>query len=190
MRQITRKIVSAFERREALKIDNSRTDGTSLWLFENKIAEWRTDGLWISNAGWKSNTTKERLNGLTGVGISSVRGKWFLNNVEWNGQWVNVDDFSFVDPYYIAVENVAVRAEPEPVFDITSEWMSSGYSRPVYSVFHTNIESELEAIELKLTEAGIPSRRMESDTVGKYQPNYFVVVRPQDLKNSLIIIKQ
>ena len=182
MNLITRKIVSAFERRVALKIDNSHTDGNSLYLFENKIAQWGVDGLYITNAGWKSRVTKERLNGLTGVRITQVRGVWFLNDIEWNGGWVNVNQFS-------AFETIEEQSEPEVVFDITSEWTRAGYSKPVYSVYHTNIETELDAIEFKLTSSGIPSRRMESDTTGTYRPNHFVVVRPEDFKNSLIIIK-
>ena len=178
MRLITQRIVSAFEGRRALKIDNSETDGTSLWLFGNKIAEWRNDGLWITNAGWKSNTTKERLNGLTGVRVQSIRRQWYLNDYAWDGGWINVHTM-------VTTEQV----DEIDLFDTTSEWMDAGYSKPVYSVFHANNEIELDAVEFKLQSAGIPSRRMESDTAGKYKPNYFVVVRPEDFRNSLIIIK-
>jgi hypothetical protein len=178
MRQITQRIVSAFEGRRALKIDNSETDGTSLWLFGNKIAEWRNDGLWITNAGWKSNTTKERLNGLTGVRVQSLRRQWYLNDMAWDGEWINVHTMTSRE-----------EAEAFDLFDTTSEWMDAGYSKPVYSVFHTTYELELDAVEFKLQSSGIPSRRMESDTAGTYRPNYFVVVKPEDFHNSLIIIK-
>lgn len=188
MRQITEKIVSAFERRVALKVNNTRTDGTSIWLHNNKIAEWRNDGLWISNAGWDSRTTKERLNGLTGVRIHSHRGTLYLNGNAWDGGWVNVGTFS---NYWGSTEaaEVVEETEPEVVFDITSEWMSAGYSKPMYAIYHTNAQTDLDAIELKLQSSGIPSRRMESDTAGTYRPNHFVVVRPEDFNNSLIIIK-
>ena len=69
MRQITAKICYAFEQGRTLKINNSETDGTSLWLFGNKIAEWRQGEIWKTDAGWQSKTTKERLNGLGGVNI-------------------------------------------------------------------------------------------------------------------------
>ena len=88
MRQITQKIVTAFEQRRALKIDNSETDGTSLWLFNNKIAEHREGGIWITNAGWSSKTTKERLNGLRGVHITQKKGEWYLNGHRCGGEWV------------------------------------------------------------------------------------------------------
>lgn len=188
MRQITRKIVGAFERREPLTIDNSRTDGRSLWLFGNRIAEWRGDGLWISNAGWDSRTTNERLNGLTGVHVRKHRGTLLLNDRVWDGRWVHVDAWNdgieYVGGGSVREENVQERD-----FDVTSEWMHEfGYSKPVHSVFHTLVEANLEAVEHRLNEAGIPSRRMESDTEGMYKPNYFIVVYPEDVERALNIL--
>lgn len=46
--------------------------------------------LYITNAGWQTNTTKERLNGLPGVSIYQKKGKWYLNGNEWNGEWIQV----------------------------------------------------------------------------------------------------
>lgn len=139
MRKITMEIVNAFQNSRSLKIGNSRTDGESMWLFDNKIAEIRRDGLWITNAGWNSSTTKERLNGLSSVNIIQRRGKWYLNEVEWNGDWVHVDSFSRGVEVSTRGENVQ-----EVEFDVTSEWMEQGYSKPVYSVFHTLVEDDLE----------------------------------------------
>jgi hypothetical protein len=167
MRKITREIVFAFEHGISQKIGNSRTDGRSLWLFDNKIAEKRADGLWITNAGWDSNTTKERLNGLNGVRVQQVRGRWFLNGTAWNGEWVNVSDFG------MEVENLPVE------FDLTCE-LTGKFDSPIYSVFHTNNELELAGVELILDLEEIPNRRMESDTAGEWKPNYFIVVLPQD----------
>ena len=44
----------------------------------------------ISNAGWESNTTKERLNGLPGVSIRQKNWSWFLNGEEWDGNWKRI----------------------------------------------------------------------------------------------------
>jgi hypothetical protein len=185
MRQITRKIVDAFESRNSLTIDNSRTDGQSLWLFGNRIAEWRSDGLWISNGGWDSKTTKERLNGLRGVMIHQIRGEWFLNGRLWDGSWVHVgswaDGSGRITPQPLQVAN-------EPEFDVTSEWLDEGYSKPNYSVFHTWIKSNIAQVEAILNREGIPTKEMESDTDGVYRPNYFVVVRPEDFDNAVNIL--
>lgn len=187
MRQITRDIVRAFESRNSLRIDNSRTDGQSLWLFNNRIADWRADGLWITNSGWTSVTTKERLNGLTGISIQQVRGNWFLNGRAWDGEWINVDAWNDGITYVNeASPREAIVQEPE--FDVTSEWMPEGYSRPVYSIYHTLVEEGLRAVEILLNQGGIPSRRMESDTEGMYKPNYFIVVRPEDVERGVNIL--
>ena len=182
MRQITQKIVHAFNGRYALKIDNSRTDGHTLWLFDNRIAEWRSDGLWISNAGWNSKTTKERLNGLSGVRIQQVRGNWFLNGRLWDGGWVNVDAFSS------GADSIPEESVQEAEFDVTSEWMAEGYSKPVYAVFHSLREASLDEVEKMLNGEGIPTKRTESDTDGVYRPNYFLVVRPEDVDKAVNIL--
>lgn len=192
MRQITQKIVWAFERRQTLRIDNSRTDGQSLWLFGNKIAEWRNNRLWVSNGGWSSTTTKERLNGITGVHVQQRRGTWFLNGNEWNGSWVDVSNWNEFGNTIQYVSQYEVEPEQEDdgfEFDITSEWTEFGYSKPVYSVFHTLVERNLEAVETKLNGEGIPSRRMESDTEGMYRPNYFIVVRPEDVDRAVSLVQ-
>jgi hypothetical protein len=186
MRKITRDIVNAFQNSRSLTIGNSRTNGESLWLFGNKIAEIRRDGLWITNAGWNSSTTKERLNGLSSVHIIQRRGKWYLNEVEWDGSWVHVDSFSRGVDVSIPEENVQ-----EPEFDLTSEWIrSEGYSKPIYAVFHTIMEVSLEPVEAMLNVSGIPTRRMESDTEGVYRPNFFLVVRPEDVDNAVRILSE
>jgi hypothetical protein len=183
MRKITREIVRAFENRTSLRISNSKTDGTSLWLFGNKIAEWRHDGLWISNGGWNSRTTKERLNGLRGVRVEQFRGVWFLNENEWNGSWVNVEAWNY--GLISLNQNQSEQVANEPEFDVTSEWTEHGYSRPIYSIFHTLNEANLGTVESLLNEQGIPYRRMESDTEGMYRPNYFIVVRPEDVDRAI-----
>jgi len=186
MRKITREIVNAFQNSRSLRIGNSRTNGESLWLFDNKIAEIRRDGLWVSNGGWDSKTTKERLNGLSGVNIVQRRGVWLLNERVWDGRWVNVDAWNDGIEYVTQQSTEEVANEPE--FDITSEWMEEGYSRPVYTVFHTLEHSSIALAEAKLNGEGIPTRRMESDTNGVYRPNYFIIVHPHDVARANQII--
>ena len=59
----------------------------SMYLFGNKIATYHspTNTLEITNCGWTSNVTKERLNGLPGVNISQRKGIWYLNGEVWDG---------------------------------------------------------------------------------------------------------
>ena len=64
-----------------------------MFLHGNKIAEKRDGALWITNAGWNTVTTKERLNGLDGVTIFQRKHVWYLNGKEWCGEWVTVNNF-------------------------------------------------------------------------------------------------
>ena len=67
------------------KMGNTHTDGQALYLHGNEIARHVDGGFTITNAGWFSSTTKERLNGLPDVNISQKAGTWFLNGKEWDG---------------------------------------------------------------------------------------------------------
>lgn len=82
------------------------------------------------------------------------------------------------------------RAQREAEFNVTSEWVDEGYSKPVYSVFHSTDEASRRAATEILLRENIPYKLMESDTTGVYRPNYFIVVRPKDFKQSLKTITQ
>ena len=96
-RTITTNSIEKFLNAETFKTSNTQVEVlpnvTILKLFGNPIAYQYNDPkktLSITNAGWKSNTTKERLNGLPNVHIRQTNGKWFLNGAEWNGKLTDV----------------------------------------------------------------------------------------------------
>ena len=65
---------------------------TYLKLHNNKIAALLADNrMWISNAGWATNTTKERLNGLPGVRVNQKNYQWFVNGIPWTGEPVYIN---------------------------------------------------------------------------------------------------
>ena len=89
-RKITREAVDKFLSREPFKKSNMSVDECygqyRLKLHGNVIAVLdEFNMLSVSNAGWASNTTKERLNGLPHVRVNQKNWNWFLNGVEWNG---------------------------------------------------------------------------------------------------------
>ena len=97
MRKITQQAVAAFNNAESFKSGNTKVivkaNVTVLLLFNNEIAYRYNDPeriLSITNAGWESNTTKERLNGLDGVSIQQKAGIWYLNGKEWEGELIDV----------------------------------------------------------------------------------------------------
>ena len=90
MRKITREACEAFEAGRKFTGGNTFTNGTELYLFGNMIAR-KVDGkVQITDCGWVSATTQERLNGLTGVKLSRKLGEWILNGKKWSGEWITV----------------------------------------------------------------------------------------------------
>jgi len=65
MRKETAKIAAAFKAGKPAKGARTHTDGQSVWLHGNMIAQRRDDGfVMLTLAGWNSPTTRERLNGI------------------------------------------------------------------------------------------------------------------------------
>ena len=100
MRTITKESVKAFYNKATLKKQNmhvfyDRYDQTSrMMLHDNCIATFDHDNkrLTISNCGWFTPTTKERLNALPDVNIVQRNFKWYLNgNLKpWDGKKIDV----------------------------------------------------------------------------------------------------
>jgi len=97
MRTITRKSIAAFENAKPFSMGNMNVsvlpNVTILSLHGNVIAYRYNDPertLSITNAGWFSNTTKERLNALRGVSISQKKGVWYLNGKQWDGKLIDI----------------------------------------------------------------------------------------------------
>jgi hypothetical protein len=97
MRDITRKAIAAFNESRPFNSSNTKVEVTPnctiLKLHNNAIAYRFNDPertLSITNCGWQSDTTKERLNGIDGVRISQSKGKWYLNGNEWDGKIIEI----------------------------------------------------------------------------------------------------
>jgi len=98
MRKVTQETVNAFLKGEKKTIGNTFTDGKSLYLHGNCIAR-KVDGkIYISNAGWQSVTTKERLNGLLDMlgkaGIFQKDFQWF-RMAESDNPWKDATPFPY-----------------------------------------------------------------------------------------------
>lgn len=83
MRKVTKRIKKAFEQGTALKVDNTSTDGTSVFLYGNEIIRRESSGLVVATlAGWNTSTTRERINGITGLDIYQKNFVPMLNGQE------------------------------------------------------------------------------------------------------------
>lgn len=104
MRQITKEAVNKFLQGENYSKNNTQVWSgyecstervTKLFLHGNLIAQRKAFGnTIITNAGWFSNTTKERLNGLLDLfgydKIYQKKFKWYLMDKAWNGNPVKL----------------------------------------------------------------------------------------------------
>ena len=96
MRKVTINSIRRFERFERFNSGNTKVtidgEGTAhLKLHNNTIAKKRCDGsVYVSNCGWFTRTTKERLNGIRAVRIRQKDYEWHLNDKNWNGEMVKV----------------------------------------------------------------------------------------------------
>lgn len=98
MRKITEESVQAFNNSIPFKKANMEVEVlpnvTVMKLHGNSIAFRYNDPnrtLSITNCGWQTNTTKERLNAIDGVSISQKKGVWYLNGTEWDGELIDVE---------------------------------------------------------------------------------------------------
>lgn len=97
MRKITQNSINAFLLGQ--EFDQSNTKVTvynsvsKLYLFGNLIAikNLKTGIISITNAGWTSNTTKERLNAIPNVNIIQKDYLWYLNGKFWDGKLIEVN---------------------------------------------------------------------------------------------------
>ena len=97
MRKITSDSIYSFMNDEDFKSSNTEVvvlpNETILKLFGNEIAYRKNNKartIMITNAGYKTATTKERLNGIDGVYINQSKGVWYLNGEEWNGRLTEI----------------------------------------------------------------------------------------------------
>ena len=97
MRKITKESVNAFNNSTPFKKSNMEVEVlpnvTIMKLYGNSIAYRYNDPektISITNCGWQTNTTKERLNAIDGVHIVQKKGVWYLNGKEWDGELIDV----------------------------------------------------------------------------------------------------
>ena len=98
MRKITREAVEAFEGGYKLNKQNMCVNDFGMFLHGHKIAEFEcvfkansNNNINITLAGWNTNTTRERLNGLQGVRVTTKLGQAYLNGEKWGGEWITIN---------------------------------------------------------------------------------------------------
>lgn len=123
MRKVTRQIAEAFEARKSRTVGNTTTDGETVWLHGNPIVrrneneEGGVENIEVSMAGWPTNTTRERINGILDYLGSSV-GVWQDDHEQYIGRRRWDDDVREVHPMpergWVQVLPWRWQEEPEP----------------------------------------------------------------------------
>jgi hypothetical protein len=94
MKIVTQNAVSCFLNKGNGTFNNTHVvtsnEVSKLYLFGNLIAVLEQGVLKVTNAGWFSKTTKERLNGLPNVNVRQSKGKWYLNDNFWDGKLTTI----------------------------------------------------------------------------------------------------
>lgn len=94
MRKITRDSINAFLHGRRFSRGNMTAapgiNGHTLRLHGHTIAVMTADAVILSDCGWQTTTTKERLNGLleilgTGARIYQRDFAWYINGEDWHG---------------------------------------------------------------------------------------------------------
>jgi len=98
-RKVTDDIASALKKGKKKKIANTETDGKSVWLHGNEIVKVDNGEVSITDSGWDTPTTKERINGILSMlgitaRVSKNKGTQILKvdgkSEPWDGRWIKV----------------------------------------------------------------------------------------------------
>ena len=112
MRAITKNAVNSFWSQNNFSLNNTRVEIENDWAFRiskmflhwNLIAEYRENAfskndLYISNCGWETTTTKERLNWILDYFnlwcLRQIKGQWYLIN------WDTKEEFNWEKMFII-----------------------------------------------------------------------------------------
>jgi hypothetical protein len=81
MRDVTRRIKQAFENKKSLKVNNTRTDGNSVFLHGHEIIKRDKSGLILFNlCGYGTPTTRERIKHICDVDVYQHKGKQYYKD--------------------------------------------------------------------------------------------------------------
>lgn len=177
-------VIQSFLEGKKKKQGNGQTDGRSLYLFGNLIAEHREDGLYVTNAGWPTRTTNKWLNMLPDTYVSMKRKEPYLNGQKWDGTFQKVNSNPQPDAKHVG-----------ECFDESQEYIRldgwRGYAKPKYSVHcepdtgqwddspYPNAERNIKAKVAELKAQGIPTKVVTLETSNVFCVNHFIIVPPK-----------
>ncbi len=144
MRKITQDAFRAFrDRRTWQRTGNgwTHTDGTTLYLHGNAIAEHRVDGVYICDGGYLSRTTKERLKPFATVTEKAWQAYLYLWKTgnparKWDGKWTYIGYFDGLDFVQVDEQDLTPEERQQAVADrIRNRLETEGYSEELHKAY-------------------------------------------------------
>lgn len=181
------------------------TDGASLWgLFQDEIVPFDGFTVWfyhgnaialfdhvtksytLGNAGWKTMTTKVRINSLPGVYISQKDYVWYSNKDV--GEFVDRTDEIMARVGAVTYEKYdGWRGAPIPVFAVIGASDTGGWSdSPCPS---GSVTEEIGVWKKFLAERGVKSYEAFGVTSNVFCGKRWLIVRGEDYKRAILAIK-
>jgi hypothetical protein len=81
MRKVTKRIKQAFENGKSLKVNNTRTDGNSVFLHGHEIIKRDKSGIVLFNlCGYRTPTTRERIKHICNVDVHQHKGEQYYKD--------------------------------------------------------------------------------------------------------------
>lgn len=202
-------VAKTFSEGKAEKQGVNLSTGEALYYHNNKIAEWRKDGLYISTGGYTtysrggteipgSKTTKDKLNALPGVSISQAKCKWILNGKEWDGSWIKIPG---VTPPKIDLESA------KNLYVEALHWVSTdaqrGYEEPIYACAGANdtgswsdspcrteiCERELNDLSAALLAEGIKTKQIVTQSSNVFCVHRYLIPQLKNVDRARIVVK-
>ena len=165
------------------------SEGSHMSLFGNKIAWVTLDGsLWVTDCGWVTPTTRDRLSAVLGLPLSIKKRSWILDGQPWDGS-----------PKLIRtqVEKPSPSAKTNTFIE-TSHWVSfnsqRGANQPTYAVVGANdtgmsydspcrtdvATAELIAVAAHLAERGIKTKQMKLEGSNVFCAHRYLITYPHE----------
>jgi hypothetical protein len=189
----------------------TQSTGKKLYYHGNLIAEWKKDGLYISNGGYVthsrngteipgSKTTKDKLNALPGVRLHQAKCKWILNCQEWNGGWIKIEGVT--PPTEFDTKKAGNLYLMTSTYCKTDGWR--GYNEPEFACVGANdtgmysdspcptniMEAELEAIKNMLLQNGVPTKQTVCQTSNIFCVHVYLVPQLKNVDKARQLVKQ
>jgi|694.fasta_scaffold33863_6 hypothetical protein len=175
-------------------------EGSHMTLFGNKIAWVNLDGeLWITDCGWVTPTTRDRLSAILRVPLNIRKGAWLLDGEHWDGS-----------PKLIRtqVEKPSPSAKANTFIEST-EWVKfsggwRGANQPVYAVVGANdtgtwvdspcrtevADAELDAIASHLAKKGINTKHMICEGSNVFCQHRYLITYPHNTERARQLVEE